>query len=56
MLTMESWRMRELRWKRQAKKEKLKKLVGDVVGSVLFFGFMIAFCWLCMACSGYHWE
>lgn len=34
----------------------LYSAVGECLGAVLFFVFMFAFCWLCCACSGYHWE
>lgn len=30
--------------------------VGEAAGAIAFFGLLFAFCWLCCACSGYHWE
>lgn len=41
---MESWIMRQLRLKRQAKKEKVDNLICDVVGSVLVVVFVIVCC------------
>lgn len=28
----------------------------DVAGGILLFALLVAFCWLCCAASGYHWE
>ena len=32
------------------------KLALDVAGGILLFALLVAFCWLCCAASGYHWE
>jgi len=28
----------------------------DGLAALAFFAAVFAFCWLCCACSGYHWE
>lgn len=37
-------------WRRKA------KAVCEAAGCVVFVALMAAFCWLCCAVSGYHWE
>lgn len=47
----------ELRQKaRVAKVKKLKAIVTEVASLILLLGIIWAFCWLCCAASGYHWE
>lgn len=41
---------------KRAKMEKIKSVVGEILGSVVFIGLLFGFCWLCCAASGYHWE
>ena len=31
-------------------------LIGEVIGSLVFFAIIGALCLLCCAVSGYHWE
>lgn len=41
---------------KRAKTAKLKTIASEILGSAAFIGLMWAFCWLCCAASGYHWE
>lgn len=31
-------------------------MIRDIIETVAFFIMIFIFCWLCCACSGYHWE
>lgn len=39
-------RIRRRRW----------RVVGEAIGYIVVFATVFAFCWLCCAGSGYHWE
>ena len=39
-------RIRRRRW----------RVVGETIGYIAVLAFLVAFCWLCCAGSGYHWE
>lgn len=39
-------RLRRHRW----------RVIGEIVGAIAFLALLAAFCLLCCAASGYHWE
>lgn len=38
------------RWRRRL------MAIAEVAGGLVFLALLAAFCWLCCAASGYHWE
>lgn len=41
---------------RLVRKRKIAGALKEIAGTIVFFGMIVAFCWLCMASSGYHWD
>ena len=40
---------------RRLRKRRMRKF-GEIAAGIIFCVSIIAFMWLCCACSGYHWE
>ena len=41
---------------RIARRKPFFKACLDALAALAFFATVLALCWLCCVCSGYHWE